>query len=154
MLSRYQLQTARTHYMYLPDAMVSSKHTRNVNQIQSDKLYQDAWNKDKTNITIPSDMPGMLQAPINALQISNKFYQKDWNETKQKGYDFKADAIEIKQAKDSRDISSEIRPGTFEGYRMVARGFCGSDESEECPFKNLLNERLYKAGGLQIHQHC
>ncbi|XP_077731135.1 nebulin-related-anchoring protein-like [Canis aureus] len=52
-------------------------------------------------------MPGMLQAPINALQISNKFYQKDWNETKQKGYDFKADAIEIKQAKDSRDISSE-----------------------------------------------
>ncbi|XP_038445586.1 nebulin-like [Canis lupus familiaris] len=71
------------------------------------KLYQDAWNKDKTNITIPSDMPGMLQAPINALQISNKFYQKDWNETKQKGYDFKADAIEIKQAKDSRDISSE-----------------------------------------------
>lgn len=35
------------------------------------KLYQDAWNKDKTNITIPSDTPVMLQAHINAQQISN-----------------------------------------------------------------------------------
>ncbi|CAK7314135.1 NEB [Vulpes lagopus] len=93
------------HYTYLPDAM-SLEHTRNVNQIQSDKLYQNAWNKDKTNITIPSDMPGMLQAPINALQISNKLYSFT-NETKQKDYDFKADAIEIKQAKASRDTVIE-----------------------------------------------
>lgn len=27
----------------------------------------------------------------------------------------------------------QIRPGMDEGYRMVARGFCGSDESEERP---------------------
>lgn len=27
----------------------------------------------------------------------------------------------------------QIRPGMVEGYRMVARGFCGGDESEECP---------------------
>lgn len=35
------------------------------------KLYQEAWNKDKTNVSIPSDTPVMLQAQINALQISN-----------------------------------------------------------------------------------
>ncbi|XP_035879397.1 nebulin isoform X21 [Phyllostomus discolor] len=81
----------------------------------SDKLYQEAWNKDKTNISIPSDTPAMLQAQINALQVSNKLYQKDWNEAKQKGYDIRADAIEIKQAKASRDIASEYK--YKEGYR-------------------------------------
>ncbi|XP_066202151.1 nebulin isoform X7 [Saccopteryx leptura] len=87
-----------------------------VNSLQiSDKLYQEAWNKDKTNISIPSDTPVMLQAQINALQISNKLYQKDWNEAKQKGYDIRADAIEIKQARASRDIASEYK--YKEGYR-------------------------------------
>nr|XP_035160842.2 nebulin isoform X32 [Callithrix jacchus] len=81
----------------------------------SEKLYQEAWNKDKVNISIPSDTPVMLQAQINALQISNKLYQKDWNEAKQKGYDIRADAIEIKHAKASREIASEYK--YKEGYR-------------------------------------
>ncbi|XP_069879429.1 nebulin isoform X5 [Dipodomys merriami] len=81
----------------------------------SERLYQEAWNKDKTNINIPSDTPVMLQAQINALQISNKLYQKDWDEAKQKGYDLRADAIEIKHAKASREIASEYK--YKEGYR-------------------------------------
>ncbi|XP_070332308.1 nebulin isoform X2 [Odocoileus virginianus] len=81
----------------------------------SEKLYQEAWNKDKTNIRIPSDTPLILQAQINAMQISNKLYQKDWDEAKQKGYDLRADAIEIKHAKASREIASEYK--YKEGYR-------------------------------------
>ncbi|XP_065787614.1 nebulin isoform X16 [Muntiacus reevesi] len=81
----------------------------------SEKLYQEAWNKDKTNIKIPSDTPLILQAQINAMQISNKLYQKDWDEAKQKGYDLRADAIEIKHAKASREIASEYK--YKEGYR-------------------------------------
>ncbi|XP_040084962.1 nebulin isoform X4 [Oryx dammah] len=81
----------------------------------SEKLYQEAWNKDKTNISIPSDTPLILQAQINAMQISNKLYQKDWDEAKQKGYDLRADAIEIKHAKASREIASEYK--YKEGYR-------------------------------------
>ncbi|XP_058520460.1 nebulin [Ochotona princeps] len=81
----------------------------------SERLYQEAWNRDKTNISIPSDTPVMLQAQINAMQISNKLYQKDWDEAKQKGYDIRADAIEIKHAKASREIASEYK--YKEGYR-------------------------------------
>eukprot|EP00070_Physeter_catodon_P026748 XP_028333642.1 nebulin isoform X7 [Physeter catodon] len=81
----------------------------------SEKLYQEAWNKNKSNISIPSDMPVILQAQINAMQISNKLYQKDWDEAKQKGYDLRADAIEIKHAKASREIASEYK--YKEGYR-------------------------------------
>ncbi|XP_032713679.1 nebulin isoform X28 [Lontra canadensis] len=94
-----------------PDVVLAKTNSLQI----SEKLYQDAWNKDKTNITIPSDTPIMLQAHINAMQISNKLYQKDWNETKQKGYDLRADAIEIKQAKASREIASEYK--YKEGYR-------------------------------------
>ncbi|XP_077009926.1 nebulin isoform X9 [Tamandua tetradactyla] len=81
----------------------------------SERLYQEAWNRDKSNINIPSDTPLLLQAQINALQVSNNLYQKDWNEAKQKGYDIRADAIEIKRAKASREIASEYK--YKEGYR-------------------------------------
>ncbi|XP_044889727.1 nebulin isoform X25 [Felis catus] len=94
-----------------PDVVLAKANSLQI----SEKLYQEAWNRDKTNITIPSDTPVMLQAHINALQISNNLYQKDWNEAKQKGYDLRADAIEIKQAKASRDIASEYK--YKEGYR-------------------------------------
>ncbi|XP_058571288.1 nebulin isoform X22 [Neofelis nebulosa] len=94
-----------------PDVVLAKANSLQI----SEKLYQEAWNRDKTNITMPPDTPVMLQAHINALQISNNLYQKDWNEAKQKGYDLRADAIEIKQAKASRDIASEYK--YKEGYR-------------------------------------
>ncbi|ELK04610.1 Nebulin [Pteropus alecto] len=97
----------------------------------SDKLYQEAWNKDKTNVSIPSDTPVMLQAQINALQISNNLYQKDWNESKQKGYDFRADAIEIKHAKASREIASEYK--YKEGYRKQLGHYVGFRTLQDDP---------------------
>ncbi|OWK00012.1 hypothetical protein Celaphus_00015880, partial [Cervus elaphus hippelaphus] len=42
------------------------------------KLYQEDWNKDKTNIRIPSDTPLILQAQINAMQISNYKYKEGY----------------------------------------------------------------------------
>ncbi|XP_039711597.1 nebulin [Pteropus medius] len=97
----------------------------------SDKLYQEAWNKDKTNVSIPSDTPVMLQAQINALQISNNLYQKDWNESKQKGYDLRADAIEIKHAKASREIASEYK--YKEGYRKQLGHYVGFRTLQDDP---------------------
>ncbi|KAL6031301.1 hypothetical protein STEG23_037147 [Scotinomys teguina] len=96
----------------------------------SERLYQEAWSKDKTNISIPLDTPAMLQAQINALQISNKLYQKDWGEAKQKGYDLRADAIEIKHAKASREIASEKYK---QGYRKQAGHHVGFRSLQDDP---------------------
>lgn len=35
------------------------------------RLYREAWDKDKTQISVPSDTPIMLQSKVNALNISN-----------------------------------------------------------------------------------
>lgn len=34
-------------------------------------LYREVWDKDKTQISIPSDTPELLQSKLNALNISN-----------------------------------------------------------------------------------
>ncbi|XP_046514422.1 nebulin isoform X15 [Equus quagga] len=115
----------------------------------SERLYQEAWNKDKTNVSIPSDTPIMLQAQINALQISNKLYQKDWDEAKQKGYDLRADAIEIKHAKASREIASEYK--YKEGYRKQLGHHVGFRSLQDDPklvwsihAAKIQSEREYK----------
>uniref|UniRef100_A0A6I8NB76 Nebulin n=1 Tax=Ornithorhynchus anatinus TaxID=9258 RepID=A0A6I8NB76_ORNAN len=115
----------------------------------SDTLYREAWNKDKTNISIPSDTPVMLQAQLNAMQISNKLYQQDWEEAKQKGYDIRADAIGIRQAKASRDIASEYK--YKEGYRKQLGHHVGCRTLQDDPklvwsihAAKIQSEREYK----------
>uniref|UniRef100_A0A669PLN9 Nebulin n=1 Tax=Phasianus colchicus TaxID=9054 RepID=A0A669PLN9_PHACC len=105
-------------YRTLPDQIKFTSITDSPDIVQakinamqlSNHLYREVWDKDKTQISIPSDTPEMLQSKLNALNISNKHYQKAWDEAKAKNYDLRADAIPIKHAKASRDIASEVRP--------------------------------------------
>ncbi|KAM4697895.1 LOW QUALITY PROTEIN: nebulin [Rhinophrynus dorsalis] len=81
----------------------------------SNALYRDAWDKEKTQFSLPADTPQMVQSKINAVNISNKQYQQGWEDTKKKGYDLRADAIPIKRARASRDIASDYKYKV--GYR-------------------------------------
>ncbi|XP_053326911.1 nebulin isoform X4 [Spea bombifrons] len=75
----------------------------------SDKVYRDAWDKEKNQFSLPSDTPQMLQSKINAANISEKVYKQDYEAAKKDGYDLRADAIPIRSAKASRDIASDYK---------------------------------------------
>ncbi|XP_075567520.1 nebulin [Pelecanus crispus] len=121
-----------------------------INALQiSDNLYREAWDKDKTQISIPSDTPVMLQSKLNALNISNKHYQKAWDEAKAKSYDLRADAIPIKQAKVSRDIASEYK--YKETHEKQKGHYIGCRTAQEDPKLSwaaramlLQNDRIYR----------
>ncbi|XP_069717733.1 nebulin isoform X27 [Phaenicophaeus curvirostris] len=121
-----------------------------INALQmSDHLYREAWDKDKTQISIPSDTPVMLQSKVNALNISNKHYQKAWDEAKAKSYDIRADAIPIKHAKASRDIASEYK--YKETHEKQKGHYIGCRTAQEDPKLSwaaramaLQNDRLYR----------
>ncbi|XP_065607404.1 nebulin isoform X8 [Cyrtonyx montezumae] len=121
-----------------------------VNAMQlSNRLYREAWDKDKTQISVPSDTPEMLQSKLNALNISNKHYQKAWDEAKAKNYDLRADAIPIKHAKASRDIASEYK--YKEAHEKQKGHYIGCRSAKEDPklswaarAMQLQNDRLYR----------
>ncbi|XP_049672890.1 nebulin [Accipiter gentilis] len=121
-----------------------------INALQiSDHLYREAWDRDKTQISIPSDTPVMLQSKVNALNISNKHYQKAWDEAKAKSYDLRADAIPIKHAKASRDIASEYK--YKETHEKQKGHYIGCRTAQEDPKLSwaaramlLQNDRLYR----------
>ncbi|OXB68670.1 hypothetical protein ASZ78_005861 [Callipepla squamata] len=121
-----------------------------INAMQlSNRLYREAWDKDKTQISVPSDTPEMLQSKLNALNISNKHYQKAWDEAKAKNYDLRADAIPIKHAKASRDIASEYK--YKEAHEKQKGHYIGCPSVKEDPklswaarAMQLQNDRLYR----------
>uniref|UniRef100_A0A8B9DFE5 Nebulin n=1 Tax=Anser cygnoides TaxID=8845 RepID=A0A8B9DFE5_ANSCY len=121
-----------------------------INALQlSDHLYREAWDRDKTQISIPSDTPVMLQSKVNAQNISNKHYQKAWDEAKAKSYDIRADAIPIKHAKASRDIASEYK--YKEAHEKQKGHYIGCRTAQEDPKLSfaaramlLQNDRIYR----------
>ncbi|XP_052531157.1 nebulin isoform X50 [Tympanuchus pallidicinctus] len=121
-----------------------------INALQlSNRLYREAWDKDKTQISIPSDTPEMLQSKLNALNISNKHYQAAWDEAKAKNYDLRADAIPIKHARASRDIASEYK--YKEAHEKQKGHYIGCRTAKEDPKLSwaaramlLQNDRIYR----------
>ncbi|XP_061861193.1 nebulin [Colius striatus] len=121
-----------------------------INALQlSDRMYREAWDKDKTQISVPADTPVMLQSKVNALNVSNKHYQKAWDEAKAKSYDIRADAISIKHAKASRDIASEYK--YKETHEKQKGHYIGCPSAQDDPklswaarAMQLQNDRIYR----------
>ncbi|XP_048810014.1 nebulin isoform X13 [Lagopus muta] len=144
----YRTQPDQINFTSITDSpdIVQAK----INALQlSNRLYREAWDKDKTQISIPSDTPEMLQSKLNALNISNKHYQAAWDEAKAKNYDLRADAIPIKHAKASRDIASEYK--YKEAHEKQKGHYIGCRTAKEDPKLSwaaramlLQNDRIYR----------
>ncbi|XP_033020609.1 nebulin isoform X10 [Lacerta agilis] len=117
--------------------------------LQSNALYRELWDKEKTQFTLPADTPEMVLSKMNALNVSKKHYEAGWEEAKKKGYDLRVDAIAIQHAKASRNIASEYK--YKEAHEKQKGHYIGCPSVKEDPkltfaakVLKMQNDRLYK----------
>uniref|UniRef100_A0A8C3IRF9 Nebulin n=1 Tax=Chrysemys picta bellii TaxID=8478 RepID=A0A8C3IRF9_CHRPI len=109
------------------DIVLAKSNAKN----RSDRLYREAWDKDKTHVHIMPDTPEILLAKANLINTSDKLYKLGYEELKKKGYELPRDAISLKSAKASRDIASEYK--YKEGYRKQLGHHVGARNIQDDP---------------------
>ncbi|XP_050606361.1 nebulin isoform X39 [Macaca thibetana thibetana] len=127
---KYRQPPDRNKFTSIPDAMdivLAKTNAKN----RSDRLYREAWDKDKTQIHIMPDTPDIVLAKANLINTSDKLYRMGYEELKRKGYDLPVDAIPIKAAKASREIASEYK--YKDGYRKQLGHHIGARNIEDDP---------------------
>ncbi|XP_043930823.1 nebulin isoform X2 [Protopterus annectens] len=123
---KYRQHPETLKFTSLPDSMDMVLAKTNALQ-KNERLYKEAWERDKIHIHSVADTPEMVQSKINLVNISEKLYKSGFEEMKKKGYDLRNDAISVKAARASRDIASDYKykdayrkqRGHLIGYRSI-----------------------------------
>uniref|UniRef100_A0A674HHP5 Nebulin n=1 Tax=Taeniopygia guttata TaxID=59729 RepID=A0A674HHP5_TAEGU len=103
------------------------------------RLYREAWDKDKTQISLPSDTPVMVQSKVNALNITTHLlfslhFQYKYKETheKQKGH-----YIGCPSAKDDPKLALAARAMALQNDRLYKKAYNDSKTQIHIPVDAL-----------------
>uniref|UniRef100_UPI00358FF4A7 nebulin isoform X3 n=1 Tax=Myxine glutinosa TaxID=7769 RepID=UPI00358FF4A7 len=125
----------------------------------SNRIYTEAWEKEKPNVHIPLDIPQHQLAKMNAINISEKVYKMGWEEDRKKGYTLPLDAIPLTAAKASRDIASDVL--YKEAYEKQKGQYLGVPDAKFDPrmwwalkVGNLRSDLVYKKDYEQTKALC
>ncbi|XP_003787203.1 nebulin-related-anchoring protein isoform X2 [Otolemur garnettii] len=74
-----------------------------------DRLYKEQGENMKHHYTQTADLPEVLLAKLNAMNISETRYKESWSKLRDSGYKLRLDAIPFQAAKASGDVISDYK---------------------------------------------
>uniref|UniRef100_A0A8C6BYF7 Nebulin related anchoring protein n=1 Tax=Monodon monoceros TaxID=40151 RepID=A0A8C6BYF7_MONMO len=74
-----------------------------------DRLYREQGENIKHHYTQTADLPEVLLAKLNAMNISETRYKESWSKLRDGGYKLRLDAIPFQAAKASGEITSDCK---------------------------------------------
>ncbi|XP_041828983.1 nebulin-related-anchoring protein isoform X2 [Melanotaenia boesemani] len=77
------------------------------NKLAIDRLYRKKGENMKHSYTLSGELPELVQAKINAMNISESRYKESWTKIRDGGYKLRLDAIPFQSAKASAEILSD-----------------------------------------------
>ncbi|XP_008275812.1 nebulin-related-anchoring protein [Stegastes partitus] len=77
------------------------------NKLAIDRLYREKGENMKHNYTLSGELPEMVQAKLNAMNLSESRYKESWTKIRDGGYELRLDAIPFQSAKASAEILSD-----------------------------------------------
>ncbi|XP_042733701.1 nebulin isoform X20 [Lagopus leucura] len=118
-------------------------------EILSDIKYHKAWNEVKSNYTL-TDTPQLDMAREAARILNQSLYKESWEKEKATGYLLPPDTVQIRHAKHSNEVQSELK---YKADHVKQRGhYVGVPSMRDDPklvwFEHageIQNDRLYKS---------
>ncbi|XP_071605497.1 nebulin-related-anchoring protein isoform X3 [Heliangelus exortis] len=113
---------------WIATGSLNVEQAKKAGELISERLYKEHGESVKHQYTPTTDLPEILQAKLNAMNISEIHYKESWKKMRDGGFQLKLDAIPFRAAKASGEIISDHKyKEAFQKMKGQMVGSCGLD---------------------------